>query len=333
MVGAAAIVAGLIYAFVTLVDPFDTLPLSPKLDRAPVATNARFSFPALARSEAFDSALFGTSTSRLLRPAALNPLFDVRLVNLSMNDATAYEMTRMMGVFSKAHAAPKLARVGLDTRWCVTGDQWQLLTVRAFPEWMYGPNRWAGYAEMYNLHAIETAGRQFGIVTGIKAVVYGRDGYTSFVPPDSAYDPVRVAANLTSSGPNIPEGTRSGPSEGWRFPTLELLRDALAALPDGTRKLLFFVPYHRNLLSPDGSAGAMLWNECKRRVTDLARAIPNTVAVDFMLPSPITERDDHYWDPLHYRVGIADRLASGLAGADRGEASPDYRILWHQVRR
>jgi hypothetical protein len=37
--------------------------------------------------------------------------------------------------------------------------------------------------------------------------------------------------------------------------------------------------------------------------------------------------DDNYWDGMHYRIGIADRIARDLAAADRGEASPDYVLL------
>jgi hypothetical protein len=59
----------------------------------------------------------------------------------------------------------------------------------------------------------------------------------------------------------------------------------------------------------------------------LATQIPNTLAVDFMLPSPITLADDNYWDALHYRVAIADRIAHDLATAEHGEASADYRLL------
>ena len=74
--GTAAVVAGIVYAFVVLVDPYDTLPLSPPADRPLVAGNQRFSYPSLARSNRFDSAIVGTSSSRLLRPEVLNPLFD-----------------------------------------------------------------------------------------------------------------------------------------------------------------------------------------------------------------------------------------------------------------
>ena len=325
--GTTALVVAVVYAFVVLVDPFDTLPLSPPADRVQVASNARFAFPSMARSDKFDSALFGTSTSRLMRPAALDPLFGTRLVNLSMNDATIYEQGRIMDVFRRAHPVPKLVMVGLDIRWCVTGDSYQMLTGRPFPEWMYQDNAWRGYAEMFNQYAVQSAGQLFGILIGIKDPVYGRDGYTRFVPPDSAYDRAKVAGRLHGVGPSVPPGSRSGPPSDWRYPALDVLSAQIGALPDATRVVLFFVPYHRNLLPPPRSPGAMVWDECKRRTADLSRARPNIVAVDFMIHSPITDNDDHYWDPLHYTVAIADRLAQGLASAARGEASPDYRLL------
>jgi hypothetical protein len=319
--------AASVYAFVVLVDPFDTLPLSPPADRAPVATNARFSFPALARSEKFDSAVIGTSTSRLLRPAVLDAAFGARFVNLAMNDATVYEQSRMLAVFARAHPAARVVLVGLDVRRCVTGEDFEKLTFRDFPAWMYEPNRWLGYREMFNLFAVQEAGQQFGILTGFKRRRYGRDGYTSFVPPDSEYDPARVALHLQAAGPEIPPGERNGAATTWRYPAIEQLASDISLLPETTRKILFFVPYHHVLMSPPGTPGALVWNECKRRVARLAARTPNALAVDFMLPSPITEDDDNYWDALHTRVGIADRLARDLAAAEHGEASPDYRVL------
>ncbi len=326
-VGTAALVAGVIYGFVVLVDPFDTLPLSPPADRVPVATNARFSFPALARSEQFDSAIFGTSTSRLLRPTALNAEFGARFANLAMNDATVHEQSRLLSVFVQAHPAARLVLIGLDVRRCVTGETYDKLTPRPFPEWMYGGNPWRGYGEMFNLYAMQEAGQQFGILIGIKRPVYGRDGFTSFVPPDSQYDPARVAMHLREAGPDVPPGERSGAPTTWRYPAIDQLRADLSLLAENTRKILFFVPYNHVLLPPPGSPGTLVWNECKLRVARLAALVPNTLAVDFMLPSPITGIDDNYWDALHYRVAIADRIARDLAAADRGAPSADYRVL------
>ncbi|MDQ2802600.1 MAG: hypothetical protein M3Y41_07915, partial [Pseudomonadota bacterium] len=107
----------MLYAFLVLVDPFDTLPLSPSATRWPVATNARFSFPALARSARFDSVVIGTSTSRLLRPVALDPAFDAHFANLAVNDATVFEQARLLDVFRRAHQMPRVVALGLDVRW------------------------------------------------------------------------------------------------------------------------------------------------------------------------------------------------------------------------
>jgi hypothetical protein len=325
--GTAVVVVALVYAFVVLVDPFDTLPLSPPADRVPVATNARFAFPSLARSDRFDSAVFGSSTSRLLRPVALNPEFAAHFVNLAMNAATAYEQTRLMSVFRAAHPEARVIVVGLDLAYCMIGDAEITLTPRPFPEWMYQDNPWRGYREMFNLYAVQEAGQEFGVLIGVKRQVYGTDGYTSFVPPDSAYDPVRVAMHLRSGEQFVPPGAREGDPATWRYPGIDRLDTQLMALSGRTRKILFFVPFNHWMMPPADTPGAAAWRECKLRAAGLARRVPNTLAIDFMLPSPITAVDDNYWDGGHYRIGIADRIARDLAAADRGEESPDYAFL------
>jgi hypothetical protein len=223
--------------------------------------------------------------------------------------------------------APKVAMLGLDYRWCVTGPDYQRLTFRTFPEWMYRANRWAGYREMFNLYAVQSAGQLFGIMIGVKRPDQGRDGYTSFVPPDATYDAARALQHLAGSVPAVPVGTRTGAPEAWEYPTMDPLREMLAALPDATRKVLFFIPYNHRLLPAPGTEGAAVWDECRRRVVAEAGRAPNTLVVDFMRPSPITREDRNYWDGIHYRIGIADRLARELAEAGRGETSEDYAVL------
>ena len=121
----------MLYGFVALVDPWDTLPLSPPAPRVPISTNARFSFPALARSPRFDAVVLGTSTARLLQPALLNPEFGARFANLAMNSATAYEQTRLLEVFLRAHPQPRAVIIGLDAQWCA--EHPDRYTPRPFP--------------------------------------------------------------------------------------------------------------------------------------------------------------------------------------------------------
>jgi hypothetical protein len=325
--GTAALAVAIVYIFVALVDPFDTLPLSPPADRVPVAGNQRFAYPSLARSPRFDSAVFGTSTSRLLRPSVLNAEFGARFANLAMNAATAYEQTHLMAVFAAAHPAARVVLVGIDIAYCMPGSAEIKFTPREFPAWMYTGSRWRGYAHMFNLYAVQEAGQEFGILFGFKKQVFGSDGYTNFVPPDSAYDPARVAVHLEDAPPFAPPGEHDGDPAQWRYIGLDRLDAQLAAFDSRTRKILFFVPYFQRLMPPPGSAGDMVWRECKRRVAALARRVPNALAVDFMRASPITRAGDNYWDGQHYRIGIAERIARDLAAADRGEESEDYSIL------
>jgi hypothetical protein len=329
---ATALASGaVLWLFIMGVNPYGDLPVSwPFFDRGPVDGNARYSFPMLARSGAFDSALFGTSSSRLIRPAALNPAFGARFANLSMNSATSTEQVRLLEVFLAHHPAPRVVAFGLDVQWCLTPPLDEKFTFRGFPDWLYDdswPGRWRDYLHMFDMYSAEKSGQAFGQWTGLRPRVYGRDGYTRFVPPDEQYDPARAATHLDGVEPwDVPKDM-TRPPESWEMPTVDRLHAALRTIPPATLKLLFFVPYNHHFIAIAPGPALAVQTECKRRVAAVAAATPNTAAIDFMFPSPITLNDDNYWDVHHYRVGIAERIVADLAQALRGATSEDYRTL------
>ena len=52
--------------------------------------------------------------------------------------------------------------------------------------------------------------------------------------------------------------------------------------------------------------------------------------VDFNIKSDITSKDDNYWDRLHYREPIADRIVADLAEAlttGKDDPNGDWRVL------
>lgn len=320
---ATALPAFLVYLFVVLVDPWGMLPVHLPIARAPISTNARFSFPALAVSPTFDAAVIGSSTSRLLEPAELDPIFGAHFANLAMNAATPWEQTRLLGLFARHHPDARAVIVGLDQAWCLAGPDAPHLTGRAFPDWMYGGSPWRGYLRMFNLYAVQEAANQLAYATGFKKKHYGLDGYTNFLPPDSAYDRRRVDAIVASWG----AVSTAPPTSPILLPYVDALSGLLGSLPRGARKVLLFPPPTIAVMGVPGTAIAASWAACKDRAKAVARAVPNTIVVDFAFPNAITRDTNNFWDPLHYRIGIARRITAAIARALNGSPDGDDRVF------
>lgn len=298
-----------VYLFVLVIDPWNVLPLSPPLPRVPISTNARFSFPALARSPAFDSLVLGTSTARLLRPAQLNLAFGGHFANLAMNSATAWEQMQLLQLFLRTHPTPKTILIGLDGEYC--GDTAPETTPRPFPRWMYQGSPWAGYQHMLTPYAVQEATNQLTVMLGLQHRRYGPDGYTSFVPDDALYDPARVDAAF-ARWPAL-DNSPDTPGAPFALLALHLLATGLSTVPRETRVVLFFAPYFVDRQGRPGTRDAARWAACKAAARQLSPVI------DLLVPSDVTRDRANYWDPLHYRVAIAARMVRVLAGeADPG---------------
>jgi len=325
----AAIVPTLVlFLFAATIDPWDALLFSPKLPRVPVTTSARYSFPMLARRAQVDSVVIGTSTSRLLRPEVLDPLFKARFVNLSINAATAYEETRLLDVFVAAHARPRFILLGLDLDWCDARPEARY-TEYPFPEWLYDPPGWNGYTQLLNLYAMQESGSQLWAMLGLKPARYPLDGYTDFRVPEDQYNVTRAHEHIIAAGTAPGPLDLNVPEADYVFPTHHRLKRALAMMPEVTHKILFFVPFIVPYQGADGSVTRAYWAECKRRVVSMARAGHNIAVVDFMISSPITREESNYYDAIHYRPAVADRLAADLASVAAGATSQnaDFKVL------
>lgn len=329
--GVAAGLVASTYLFVALVDPYDSLPLSLPLDRLPATSNQRFAYPALARAPAFDSAVFGTSTARLLAPHDLDPLFGARFANLAMNSATAWEQRRLMELFLAAHPEARTIILGIDDVWCTPSGESPRLTFRPFPPWLYDDDPWNDYAHLLNGKALEDAGRLLGTTFGLRPAKFDASGYENFLPAPSEYDLARARENLYGRSepppPPDPSDRAVVPADEraeWTFPDLDQLRSVLAAAPASTDKILFFVPYHHGTSSwPLGRQGAIR-RACKTAVLDAVESVTQVTVLDFMRESEITSRDSNYWDQMHYTVDVATLLAAVIyQGAATGRSAND----------
>jgi hypothetical protein len=333
VVGAAVVVELLLAsALVLLANPYGNLPPLLFSSHVIMDTNQRFQYPAIARSGRYDSIVIGTSTARLLRPGALERVFGGRFANLAMDSARAWEQYRIATLFGEHTAYPRTLLVGVDVVWCDADADTQKTTYRGFPEWMFDNEPWNDFPHMLNKRAVEIAGRRIANALGLNPDRIPFDGYEIFMPDESRYD-LAKARDLIGPVP-VAEQRFVATSEErrqWRFPALEWLETLL----DGKwqNAVIVIMPVHVAAQPAQGSPSAAHENECKARLTALAkrRGVP---LVDFRIGSGITTRDENYWDSLHYRVPVAERIVHYIGQAlATGQDDPagKWRVLAPQT--
>jgi hypothetical protein len=316
--------------------------LAPQL----VDSNQRYMYPQLVRSGHFDSAVLGTSSSRLLDPARLSLLFGTRFANLAMNAATPWEQTQMMALVRANWQRPATIIWGLDSTWCETDadSPAKRLTARSFPDWLYqpaAPSTWLSLPKLVNMTALELAFRRLAISTGQMGPRMRADGFDEFTPPDATYDAARARFHLYrhrgGSAPASlpPDAAVASESETgkWVFPALGWLEASLQALPAKTRKILLFPPLHVASLPVEGSYELARDAACKGAILALAGRLSASV-VDYRILSAVTRDETRFWDPLHYRIDVARMIELDLANASqRGQVASGNAILRHQPPR
>jgi hypothetical protein len=324
----------LLYVFVLLVDPYDLVPFSLPIERPIVSIAQRFTYPQIVRSRRFDSFIVGSSTARLIDPQALNGSFQAHFANLSMDAMTPWEQMEMADYFLRKAGAPKILIVALDGRWCDQAAD-RVLTQHGFPVWMYDDNPWNDYLHLLNSGTLEIAARLVGYQFGLYRERIRDDGYQVFVPPESKYDLSKAQHYLWGSrAPQIPPALpppalSERERQSLSFPALLWLDRTLAKLPPATLKIVADMPVHITTQPWPGTHAAAVERECKARVAAIARQYAVKV-IDWRIVSPLTSKDSNYWDPLHYRLPIAERIARGLIAAvlkGRESADGSYRIV------
>ena len=327
------------YSFVLVMDPYDNLSFSPNFKRVPVDRLQRLFHPALARKADFDSAVIGNSNIRLLRPELLNQHLGGSFVNLGMNAASSWEQQKIFDVFVRNHRQINTVIFGMDYLWCKARFADQKFvganTAAGFPAWMYDEHSDNNLPPL-NLGTLKHAWSQMLTATGIHASKYGRDGYTVFTKPMSEYKLGRARIEIYGSTkpkkkkPVRPPVQMTAEQRAQLpMPAMLRLEKMLASLPPETRKIVLFVPYHNFYQARQGSEEAIIWQECKQRVVNLASSMDNAYVVDFMIPSPITTQDYNYWDFKHYTVEVAETLPPLLARATKNPGRhPKYRRLY-----
>lgn len=306
------------------IDPYG-IRASPERAPAPIMDlNQRFMYPQIIRSGRYDSAVFGTSTIRLLDPRRLGELFGGHFANLGLNAGTPWEQAQLADLFLRHVSRPKTIVFGLDPTWCEPDADRKRLTFRTFPPWLYDDDPLNDASGFLSLRSVEIGMRVVEARLGrVKERIRG-DGYEVFVPPESAYDLARAREHIRAYAA-VAEGTAAAApaAAGWPMPALAWLDDLLNRAPRETSVILTFMPVHAVAQPRPGTAAFARDEDCKARVAEMGARRGATV-VDFRRRSPVTTEDSNYWDPLHYRIGVAERIAERLRDAHaNGSEAPD----------
>jgi len=297
-----------------LFDPYHNIPFSPPVERHYMDNNQRYMYPALAREPAYDSAVLGTSAVRMLPPDRLNEGFGARFAYLALDAGTPWEQAQIAKLFFRHHPAPRTLIYGVDRNWCASPAPYPRLTRRPFPPWMYDENPYNDLLYLFNGKSLEIATRQLRRYVGLDVSRYDADGFEDFLPPDEEYDLHRARMNIYKQEEPIDLADLAARAEnaapGWpgAFPDHELLRELLEATPEAAELIVVFPPHHAYFYLTHKRR----LDACKDSVARLVReARPGATVLDFMQVSPLTARDENYWDDVHYNRASA-ALAADL---------------------
>jgi len=319
-----------LYIVIVVVDPYGVVPFSPPFER-PLVSSQRQMYPQILRTGRYDSIVVGTSTSKLLDPAALGRVLGGHFATFAMAQATAREQVEILDYFARTVPAPRVVLIGVDHEWCYRNGT-AGVREREFPSWAYDGDRWNDLLYLLNGPTLESALHALGSMMGRYPAHLRADGFEGDSPRDAIYD-VSLARQVIAAGE--PRAVRDALAlseadpDAIAFEALPWLDGALAALPAETRKILVFPPVDARALPAAGSHAEAMDNECKRRVTVIARRL-GAILVDFRLVSPLTTEDANFWDLIHYRLGVGYRLIDDIGRSVKEGRDPEdghYRIL------
>jgi hypothetical protein len=313
-----ALAFGSAFAFIILMNPFGNLPALAFATHVIMDTNDRYQYPAIVRSGDFDSAVFGTSSSRLLDPVWQEGAFSGRFANLGFNDGRAWEQYQLALLFLRTVPRPRMLLFGIDWVWCDAAADVNRVSTRGW--WLYDDDLRNDWLNAFSFKALRVSALQLGNRIGMLSPRFPPNGFDVFVPPESAYDAAKARGYIwrdrpypivPATPPFVPTDTERA---GWSYPALAWLEEIVARAPADATVVLAFMPVHVAQQPEPGLPAEAREAECKARIAQIAGR-RRTPLVDFKIASPITRNDLNYWDGMHYRLPIAKRIIDGIATA------------------
>jgi hypothetical protein len=304
-VGTLGLGALLLFAFMIVVDPYDSgrfglLGIEGIDDRdTHTATASR------ARDAHFDSAIIGNSTGQLLDPVKLSQATGRRFVQLSVTGTSPREEFMVLDFFLRHHARVGALVIVTDPYWCAH-DRVES-PPGAFPYWLYGKSSLAYAARLISWPAIEHAFQRLSIGLGWRE---RRDPTGAF-----NYEDVWPSGEFHArNGPRdaLPAAAAAGRD---LFPEVSLLDDFIKKLPVDVAVVLVVPPTFYTTVPQPGTVVAAEREACNAALRRTVAGRPHSNFINYRIDNAMTRDRANFVDFIHYRPGLAARMSEGIAAS------------------
>jgi hypothetical protein len=303
-VGALGLGALLLFAFMIMVDPYDSgtfgwLGIDGVDDR-----NTHTATASRARDADFDSAIIGNSTAMLLDPGELSRATGRRFVQLSVTGAGPREQFTVLDFFLRHHPRVGALVVVTDPSWCVheSAAPWT-----GFPYWLYGNNSLAYAARLMSWPAIEHAFQRVSIGLGWRKRI---DPTGTFNPddvwPQGAFYPVNPPRDPK------PAATLAGRDV---FPEILRLDDLVKKLPADVAVVLVVPPTFATTVPQGGTVTAVEREACNAALRQIVAGRPHSNFINYRIDNALTRDAANFVDFIHYRPRVSARILEGIAAS------------------
>lgn len=307
LVAVALATVGATAAVAVAVDPYDTGRFA--LLRVPGVPDQgqRTANASRARDPAFDAAVIGNSHVQLLAPERLNPLTGLSFVSLATPAAMPRDHAVLLRYFARHHPDAKAVVVGTDTFYC--GPDVTVPEAKPFPDWLYADSAWDYLRGIVRWELVGTIPERIRYALGRekRARPDGYWDYTELLKRES-----KGEADLDRPFDFTPVNATG------RFPSIDLLRDALRAVPAETAVILLRPPVYVTALPPPGSPGERIQADCLAAMRAVAGERPRTAIVDWRGERAETRDKANFYDHAHYGQAVARLLEIDIAAALAG---------------
>jgi hypothetical protein len=296
---------GLIYAFLLVVDPWDTGRLPTPMSPGVSDIERRTATASRGRDLRFNAAIFGNSRTYSIDPEKLSKATGYEFVSLGTPDAGPREMIQVTRYFLQHHPGAKALLFSTDERWCSHDPSVPMLNI--FPFWLYRGDL-EYMANVLSTRSFNAAQVRIKLAMGRVTPTDPR-GYLDYEAGKVwNYHPPAAPAVAPPSAP-VQANTS--------FPGIEMFDGLLAELPREIRFVLMMPPLYYAALPRPGTQEAVDLVACKAALAQrLGRQ--GIAFLDYQVDDPISRDPHNFMDVKHQRNNVTRMIEDAIIDAFNG---------------